>query len=166
MGRTGQRACSNQAFAALKSLLRLFEQHGIQLAVPGCMPKPPPRSKRNEVVLVLSSNPETLDGLHEYFSQTGIASSGRRAIYPQVELSCAVRALVVFPDDFPAHQASAYLSMVRTRRPDLTIVIVTREPPIYRVMTATDGHPLKAIVLPRPAFGWTILDAIRSTQQA
>lgn len=100
--------------------------------------------------------------MHDYFSQAGIASLSRRVINPLAELASSLRAAVVFPDDFPAHEVASYLSMVRMRRSDLTIVIVTKEPPVYRAMTAADGHPLSAIVLPRPAFGWTILDAIRA----
>jgi hypothetical protein len=67
----------------------------------------------------------------------------------------------VFPDDFPSHEVAAYLSLVRTRRPDLRLVIISREPAFYAEMQALDGHPLGAIVLPRPAFGWTIVDALR-----
>jgi hypothetical protein len=113
-------------------------------------------------VLVVSSNAETLDGMHAYFSQSGIASLSRRVVNPLSELASSLRAAVVFPDDFAAHEASSYLSMMRMRRPDLTIVIVTKEPPIYCAMNADDGYPLSAIVLARPAFGWTILDAIRA----
>jgi hypothetical protein len=101
--------------------------------------------------------------MHAYFSQTGIAVSSRRTINPLAELPGSLSAMVVFPDDFPPHEASAYLSMVRSRRSDLTVVIVTKEPPVYSAMAATNGHPLNAIVLPRPAFGWTILDAIRES---
>lgn len=119
------------------------------------------RPDRQRSVLVVSGNPETLDGLHEYFSQTGIASSSRRTLNPLAELAAHIHALVVFPDDYPSHEVSAYLSLVRTRRPDLTLVIITREPTLYAEMKALDGHPLGAIVLPRPAFGWTIVDALR-----
>jgi hypothetical protein len=52
--------------------------------------------------------------------------------------------------------------MVRTRRPDLTIVVVTRDAQTYEALTAADGHSLNARVLVRPAFGWAILDVIRS----
>jgi hypothetical protein len=113
-------------------------------------------------VLVVSSNAETLDGLHDYFSQAGIASLSRRVINPLAELAASLRAVVVFPDDFPAHEVASYLSMLRVRRSRLAILIVTKEPPVYCAMTAADNRPLSAIVLPRPAFGWTILDAVRA----
>lgn len=112
--------------------------------------------------LVISRNVETLDGMHAYFSQAGIASFSRQVINPLSELAVSLRAVVVFPDDFPAHEVAAYLSLIRMRRTDLTIVIVTKEPAVYRAMTIADDRPLRATVLPRPAFGWTILEAIRA----
>jgi hypothetical protein len=127
------------------------------------MPKAQQRPTAESTVLVVSSKAETLQGMNEYFRQTGIVSASRRAINPLAGLPHPLRALVLFPDDFSAHCALTYLSLVRTRRPDLTIVVVTKDPTEYVAATATDGHPLDAIVLPRPAFGWTILDAIRKT---
>jgi hypothetical protein len=113
-------------------------------------------------VCVVSNKPDTLDGMHEYFSLTGIPSSARSTLNPLAELAREIAVLLLFPDDFPAHEAANYLSVLRTRRPDLLIVLVTREPPLYTAMTATDGRPLDAVVLPRPVFGWTILDAVRA----
>jgi hypothetical protein len=112
---------------------------------------------------VISRNAETLDGLHEYFSRTGVSSSSRSELNPLADVPERVRVLVVFPDDFPAHEVATYLSVVRTRRRDLGLVIISKDPPTYTAMTAMNGHPLHATVLPRPAFGWRIVDAIRES---
>lgn len=117
-------------------------------------------------VFVVSSNPETLDGLTHYFSQAGVPSTSSRSANPLADLPKALCAVVVFPDDFLAHEISSYLFMVRTRRPDLAIVIVTRDARSYAALTTLDGRPLDAIVLARPAFGWAILDAIRAALEA
>jgi hypothetical protein len=117
-------------------------------------------------VLVVSSNPETLDGLTQYFSKAGVPSESRRCANPLAELPRALSGLVVFPDDYIEHEIANYLFMVRTRRPGLTIVVVSRDAQAYRAMTTVEGHPLHAVVLARPAFGWAILDAIRSAPEA
>jgi hypothetical protein len=117
-------------------------------------------------VLVVSSNPETLDGLAQYLSQAGLPAQSRRDANPLAELPRMLTTLVVFPDDFPEHEISSYLSMVRTRRPDLAIVVVTRDGPTYATLTATNGQALNAVVLARPAFGWVILDVIRAACEA
>jgi UDP-N-acetylmuramate-alanine ligase len=116
-------------------------------------------------VLVVSSNPETLDGLTQYFSQAGVPSQSRRTANPLADLPASLCALVVFPDDFPEHEVSSYLFVARTRRPDMTMVLVTRDPHTYTRLTTTDGQLLNAVVLARPAFGWTILDVIRSARE-
>lgn len=113
------------------------------------------------VVIVLCNNAETLDGMHSYLSRAGLSSSGSRALNRAAWPSRATRALVIFPDDFSTNDVAAYLSSVRAEYPELAVIIVTREPRSYEIMTAA-GRPLRAVVLPRPAFGWTILDAIRA----
>jgi hypothetical protein len=125
------------------------------------MPQAPHRASTSPTVLVISSSAETRDGLHAYFSQVGLGVLARRSLNRIAELPGSLRAIVVFPDDYEGHEAAAYLSMVRQRRPELALVVVTREPAVYN----TDGSPINAIVLPKPAFGWTILDAIRDATQ-
>jgi hypothetical protein len=111
---------------------------------------------------VISSSPETLDGLTAYFSGAGVSCESRRDANPLAELPPSARAIVAFPDDFPGHEISAYLALVGMRRPDLALVIVTRNAAAYTALRTTDGRPLNVTVLPRPAFGWTILDVIRA----
>jgi hypothetical protein len=112
--------------------------------------------------LVVSANLETLDGLTSYFSRAGMSCESRRVANPLAELPQTVRALVVFPDDFPAHEIASYLSLVGTRRPDLAMVLVTRDLAAYAELRAIDGRALRASLLSRPAFGWSILDEIRA----
>ena len=110
---------------------------------------------------MISRNAETVDGLQEYLSQIGFACSNCGVMNPLAEVGKQVTVLIAFPDDFPAHEVAAYLAMVRARRPGLKLVIISREPAVYHTMTELSGQPLNATVLPRPAFGWTIVDAIR-----
>jgi hypothetical protein len=113
-------------------------------------------------VLVISGSPETLDELTAYLSRAGVSSESRSAANPLAELPASARVVVVFPDDFPSHEIGAYLSLVGARRPELALVIVTRNAAAYAALCTPDGRPLQATVLPRPAFGWTILDVIRA----
>jgi hypothetical protein len=139
---------------------------GTVVAAAAGVPKVMTLPVRAGSVLVVSSNPETLDGLTQYLSKAGVPSESRRSANPLAELPRKLRALVLFPDDFLEHEASSYLFMVRTRRPGLSIVIVTRDAQSYEELTTVDGHPLDAVVLARPAFGWAILDAIRAALDA
>ena len=113
-------------------------------------------------VLVISDSPETLDGLTAYFTRGGVSCESRRVANALAALPLATRALVVFPDDFSSHEIGTYLAVVGARRPDLALVIVTRNAAVYTGLRASNGRALNATVLPKPAFGWAILDAVRA----
>ena len=113
-------------------------------------------------VLLISRSAETLDGLQFYLSRIGIASTSRQRVNPLADVPEHVRVLVVFPDDFPMHEVTSYLAIVQARRPELKLLIISKEPAAYYATTALNGRRIQATVLPQPAFGWTILDAIRA----
>jgi hypothetical protein len=121
---------------------------------------------RSRNVLVLSGSSETLGELTAYLSRAGVSSESRSAANPLAELPRSARVVVVFPDDFPRHEIGTYLSLVGARRPELALVIVTRNASAYAALRTLDGRPLQATVLPRPAFSWTILDVIRDALSA
>ena len=118
-------------------------------------------------VSVISANPETLDGLHAYLSGAGIPSHTTRAIqdFAMVAPDCATAA-VIFPDDFDVEAVRSLLRKLRRARPRLLSLIVTREPQRFHDAAQADGRSLPPIILPKPSFGWDILDAIRSHEPA
>jgi hypothetical protein len=73
----------------------------------------------------------------------------------------ASTAVVLFPDDFEATEVMQHISVLRATRPRLRIVVVTNEPQRLRPVLKADAESLLPIVFSRPAFGWSILDAIR-----
>ena len=109
-------------------------------------------AQNGALVVVVSDNPETLDGLARYLNGAGIAVRGTRVLAKASELATRAKsAVVVFPDDFPKTKVDATLATLK-RRSVLT-VLVTRD---LRHFTERD-----AVVLPKPAWGHAILDAIR-----
>ena len=50
---------------------------------------------------------------------------------------------------------------LRRERPHLLTVLITRVPHRFRSVLYTDNRSRTPIVLPRPSFGWDILDALR-----
>ena len=108
------------------------------------------RSSTN--VVVVSDNPETLDAIARYLRGVGIAVRGTRALDEASELASRKRtAVVVFPDDYPTRDVHTALASLKRR--DVLTVLVTSD---VRNFSETD-----TLVLPKPAWGWTILDAIR-----
>jgi hypothetical protein len=55
---------------------------------------------------------------------------------------------------------------LRRARPRLLSLIVTREPQRFLDVMQDDGRSCPPVMLPRPSFGWDILDAVRAHAEA
>jgi hypothetical protein len=107
-------------------------------------------------VAVVSDNAETLDDLVRYLCDVGIGARGTRSLDQGCDMVAASRSvLVIFPDDFPTIKVFAVLSALKERRPSTLPVLVTRD---FRRFASIEG----AVVIPKPVWGWTILDAVRT----
>lgn len=119
-----------------------------------------PRNNRPDVAIV-STNRETLDGLEAYLRAAGLTTRGTRELEEIAHLSPSARtAIVLFPDDFRWELVVATLAELTAvrRKPSALPVLVTANPKRFELLVL--GQP--ALIVPRPAWGWTILDAIRS----
>jgi DNA-binding response OmpR family regulator len=112
-------------------------------------------------VTIVSSNPETLDGLATYLREAGVAVHGTRRIERCLEMTPpASSAIVFFPDDFSAPSIDLALADLRRRRPTALPVLVTSDPKRFdRLHGNPRGIPL---VVAKPAWGWSLLDGIRA----
>lgn len=123
------------------------------------MPNPPPTT--SIYVTVVAESPETIDGLHGYLDGAGVESRAIRAVR-DAHVPAKSTAVVIFPDEFGVDDVVASITSLRAAHPRLLILLVTGAPQRFRAALEPDGHSLPPIVLPKPAFGWTILDAIRA----
>ena len=114
-------------------------------------------------VTVVSNNAETLRGLQAYFDEAGVPTHGTRAISDLSMVAPATTAVVLFPDDFVEREVLDTIAALQRARPRLLMLVVTRQPQLFGQALAPDGH---ALVLPKPSFGWSILDAIRAHADA
>jgi DNA-binding NtrC family response regulator len=114
------------------------------------------RQARGVSVAVVSDNAETLDGLERYLRDAGIAVRGTRSLDQAWEMVSPSRSVVVlFPDDFPTIRVFAALAALKRRRPSAQAVLVTKD---FRRFASAEG----AVVIPKPVWGFTILDAVRT----
>ena len=112
-------------------------------------------------VTIVGCNQETKDGLQAYLQRAGVASSTTRALGDPGMIPAASVAAVLFPDDFESAEASQQIIALRAARPRLQLVVVTREPHRLSAALGPRAGSLLPVVLPKLAFGWTILDASR-----
>jgi hypothetical protein len=110
-------------------------------------------------VTVVADNPQTLAGVEKYLQRAGVTTNGTKHVDRLSEMTPPVASVVLlFPDDFHSGSVMAALSTLRTQRPMALPVLVTREPKRF---ASLPGGGLQPLVVPKPAWSWTILDAIR-----
>jgi hypothetical protein len=111
-------------------------------------------------VAIVSANPETLDGLQSYLQGAGVAARGTRRLEDCVAMGIpATVAVVLFPDEFSRESVLATVLDIGARGPRILRVLVTGHPKTFDAFV--EGRR-NVLVVPRPVWGWTILDAIRA----
>lgn len=112
-------------------------------------------------VTVIAESPETLDGLLEYLIAAGLVARGLRTVDAMAFVEATRAAVVLFPDGFALPEVIPLIRAIRTLRSDLLLVLVTGDAPSFQEAARPIGRSVSPRLLPKPAFGWAILDAIR-----
>jgi hypothetical protein len=118
-------------------------------------------SSPSPCVQVVADSPRTIDGLRHYLTEAGVTSHVTRELLGAGAVPPEITAVVLFPDEFETEVVQTTLLDWRSARPELLVVVVTTTPQAYRAALAPDGRSYPPVVLPKPAFGWTLLDSIR-----
>jgi hypothetical protein len=79
-------------------------------------------------VTIITGNRETADGLQVYLERAGFSSHTTRALGDSSMIAPGSVAVVLFPVDFELADVVKRISLLRTARPRLLIVVVTSEP--------------------------------------
>jgi hypothetical protein len=112
-------------------------------------------------VTIVGTRAETLDGLRWYLSRVGLSARATRRLQDGDREPCA--AMILFPDEFSFDDVERELHRLRRDSPELLLVLVTSE--LKRYAPIAKGAGRVPVLIPKPAWGWSILDAIRSAIQ-
>jgi hypothetical protein len=113
-------------------------------------------------VTVVSNNRDTLHALEEYLRGAGVAANGTRALDRVLEMTPpSSTAVIVFPDEYPQAVVQKALATLQRDRPKVLVVIVTNEPHRFERVAGRPVAP-QPLVIPKPAWAWTIIDAVRA----
>jgi hypothetical protein len=110
---------------------------------------------------IVSSSRETLAGLEAYLRRAGLTTSSTRRIERSGELAKNASAIVLFPDDFDRDAVLSALDECRRKNGTAVRVLVTRTPRSFETLAWPEGAP-SPLLIPKPAWTWTILDVIRA----
>lgn len=113
-------------------------------------------------VVIASDRDDTLDGLQAYLGGAGFAVRGVRTLDRSMVERGAVSAVVIFADDFCADDVVALLTGEGRAKPAWIPVIVSGAPRRFDDLVQASDTAGGPIVLPKPAWGSAILDALRS----
>lgn len=123
-----------------------------------------PKAKPLHVTVVCKTK-DTIEDLRAYFDRSGVPTHGTRILGEASTIPPATSAVVLFPDDYDGADVIALVLELRRARPRVLLLLVTREARRFELALAPDGRSIPPIVLPRPSFGWSILDTIRAHGQ-
>ena len=113
-------------------------------------------------VTIVADNPETLDGLETYLRRAGLTTRGTSEMEKVSEMTPSASSVVVlFPDDFHLEAVMSALATLRSQRPRTLPVLVTNASKRFERLPFRKGA-VAPLVVPKPVWGWTILDAIRA----
>lgn len=123
------------------------------------MARPNEKTKRSAEVVIVAKSAETLDGLHTYLNTAGVSAKCTSDI-DEIRRDPAQRpsAFVLFPDDFAWDRVVAAVAAVLEQHPAALPIVVTAHPKRIEELTRES----RVLVVPRPVWGWTILDAVRA----
>jgi hypothetical protein len=112
-------------------------------------------------VTVVSNNQTTLRELETYLSGAGVVVQGTRLIDRVLEMTPpSSTAVVMFPDGYRIEAVEKALTALHSQRPSVLAVLVTNDPRRFGHPSALDSE--QALVIPKPAWAWTILDTVRA----
>lgn len=108
-------------------------------------------------VAILSLNEDTRRGLQRYLARSQIEAFCLEDLEAPGEFPPGLRILILFPDDFDGLAVGAWIASLQTRPLCPTLLLISSAP--QRIQPPA---PRTAELLPRPAFGWVIVDFIRA----
>jgi hypothetical protein len=124
-------------------------------------------SSKGLSVTIVANQTATLDGLEGYLRGAGVVTATTHMVDRILDVtppSCA--AVILFADEYGASGVTRALAALRRARPAVLLVIVTSEPRRFGGRPRRGSEGLVPVVIPKPPWAWTLLDAVRARFEA
>ena len=111
--------------------------------------------------LVVGEDEELLVQLRDYLMHAGVRAQATRRLAEAWRRESG-EAVVLFPDDFDAGEVTDGLSSLLSRRARPLVIVITAGPRLFEPLIESLGCPESIAILPKPVWGWAIVDLLRS----
>jgi hypothetical protein len=111
--------------------------------------------------LVVGDDAELLVQLCDYLARAGVRARATRVL-AEAWRSESGEAVVLFPDDFAAGDVTDGLSCWLSRAARPLLIVITAGPRLFEPLVESLGGPESVVIMPKPIWGWAILDLLRS----
>jgi hypothetical protein len=118
------------------------------------------RAEPKPSALIVSDDDDTLLRLRDYLVRAGVETEATRRL-GDVWGRSASQSIVLLPDDFDAGEVTGGLEQLLLRASSPFVIIVTAGPRSYEPLIESLGNPPSVVIVPKPVWGWTILDLLR-----
>jgi len=109
--------------------------------------------------LVVCDDDDTLLRLRDYLIRAGVQTRATRQLTDVWKPSS--EAIVLLPDDFSVRDVTDGLSSLLSRPQAPFLIIVTAGPRLFESLIESQGKADSVVIIPKPVWGWTILDLLR-----
>jgi hypothetical protein len=125
--------------------------------------RPTASSSKGLSVAIVANDPATLDGLEGYMRGAGVVTTTTQWVDRILDVTprtCA--AVILFADEYAVAGVTRALTALRRARPTVLPVIVTNAPLRFGGRPRRRSHGLDPLVIPKPPWAWTLLEAVRA----
>jgi hypothetical protein len=119
----------------------------------------------NLCAMVVCDDDDTLMRLRDYLVRAGVETQATRRLADAWTQPERV-SIVLLPDDFDAGEVTDGLCNLLVRSPSPLLIVVTTAPRLFEPLIESLGNPESVVIMPKPVWGWTILDLLRQGRDA
>jgi hypothetical protein len=115
--------------------------------------------------LVVCDDDDTLLRLRDYLVRAGVETEATRRLADAWSQPSTV-SIVLLPDDFDVGEVTDGLCNLLMRSPSSRLIVVTTTPRQFEPLIESVGSTDSVVIMPKPVWGWTILDLLRQGRDA
>lgn len=117
-------------------------------------------ARANISALLVCDDDDTLIRLRDYLTKSGVQVRATRQLADAWRNPGA--AVVLLPDDFDTDEVTDCISHLLSGKSSPFLIVITAVTRLFEPFADGLGQPGRVVIMPKPVWGWSILDLLRS----